>query len=251
MRVALAFAALCVSYHLPEAIGQRVLGSLSAVAALFLLFYVVAYAVARSLCRGRSALFAYALEPRHRIAAIATVAFALAVCLKMISVIVGLRLGIYTATAAQVPTAMPIAVSLAMTVVPSVAEDIVTRGFWFRAAGIRWRARTFIVASSAIYVANHVFRLGQGPGEWAMLFVFGIVYALTLVRIGSLWAAVGLHWGWNFGNELAALVWQAGVTSPAGTRALAIGSHMVMGLVVFLTTTAARRGHARDSDASN
>jgi hypothetical protein len=54
-------------------------------------------------------------------------------------------------------------------------------------------------------VLNHVYRLERGPLEWAMLFCFGLAYATALWHSGSLWAAVGLHWGWNLANGLLAV----------------------------------------------
>jgi membrane protease YdiL (CAAX protease family) len=95
-----------------------------------------------------------------------------------------------------------VALALLSTFVPSIAEDIIRRGFWWRVPGSALRGTTFVVVTSTIYVLNHVYRLGNGPSEWLMLFCFGLTYALAVTRTGSLWAAVGVRWGWNLANAL-------------------------------------------------
>ena len=116
----------------------------------------------------------------------------------------------------------------------SLAEDILTRGFWYRAAGIRWRSGVvFVLASSTIYVLNHIYRLDNGPQEWLLLFCFGLAYAVALWRSGSLWGAVGLHWGWNLGNGVLAAAMPVSATDAHAAGWLSMGAHLLMLLLIL------------------
>ena len=103
-----------------------------------------------------------------------------------------------------------------------------TRGFWYRQVLAGWPAPSFVLASSAIYVLNHVYRLGAGPAEWGLLFCFGLAYATALVRTGTLWAAVGLHLGWNLANAVLDLVARVEVLQPGGSRLLSGAAHLLL-----------------------
>lgn len=59
---------------------------------------------------------------------------------------------------------------------PSVAEDIVTRGFLMRTLPRLSRRWLFVVISAGVYVLSHIYRLANGPSEWLMLFCFGLAY---------------------------------------------------------------------------
>uniref|UniRef100_UPI0030F3E071 CPBP family intramembrane glutamic endopeptidase n=1 Tax=Phenylobacterium sp. TaxID=1871053 RepID=UPI0030F3E071 len=118
---------------------------------------------------------------------------------------------------------------LLSTFVASLAEDILTRGFWYRAADIRWRGGVvFVLASSVIYVLNHIYRLGNGPVEWLVLFCFGVAYATALWRSGSLWVALGLHWGWNLGNGLVDAWLPASIVDAHAASGLSIAAHLLI-----------------------
>ncbi len=239
-RTLVAFAALFLAYQAPEGVGQRLLGSFAVQALLLCAFFVVAYGVARLV--GYRPLDAYGLERTRGSLRPFLLCFALAIVAKVTAVGLGLIFGVYQqggTTPASV--ALPLATGLLMTFVPSIAEDIVTRGFWFRAAGVDWRPLVFVLATSGIYVANHVYRLGAGIGEWSMLFAFGVAYSLAVVRFQSLWPAVGLHWGWNYGNLAAGTLMPFDTASVPASRALSIGAHLVMaGIVAALTRTPRR-----------
>ncbi|HEX8777682.1 MAG TPA: CPBP family intramembrane glutamic endopeptidase [Rhodanobacter sp.] len=163
----------------------------------------------------------------------------LAVLAKFGAVWLGLRLGVYVPDA-QTPVDAPASLLPALpmlllaTFVPSLAEDILTRGFWYRATGIRWRSgMLFVPVSAGIFVLNHIYRLGNGPMEWLLLFAFGLPYAAALWRSGSLWAALGLHWGWNLGNGLQALLVPVELRDAHGGAGLSIVAHLVMLAVVL------------------
>jgi membrane protease YdiL (CAAX protease family) len=234
LKIASAFSVLFVAYQLPEGVGQRLLGSFLAQAALLAGFFAVAFLVGRSYAAG--CLRAYGLQNPGRFWRLSLSLFVIAAALKPLSVSVGVGLGVFRpehSSGGAWPAAGGLAFALLSTFAPSIAEDMVTRGFWFTRRGAAWGPARFVLTSSAIYVVNHVFRLAAGPGEWIMLFTFGVAYGLAVSRFGSLWPAVGLHWGWNYGIAVSSAFWPYEVSSAAGSRAVAIGAHLAMAVLVL------------------
>jgi hypothetical protein len=89
---------------------------------------------------------------------------------------------------------------LLMTAVPSLAEDILTRGYLFghlqSLKPVYW-----VLLSALVYVGNHIWRLNEGLDVLCYLFFFGIVLALAVQITQSLWLAFGIHWGANIAFE--------------------------------------------------
>jgi membrane protease YdiL (CAAX protease family) len=232
------FVLLLLLYQSAEGLGDRWLHSFAVQAGLMLLALFTAWPVAHALgWPGRRWLEAYALEPRQRAPTLLLLGVLLAVALKFVAIAAGLHWSIYRDAG---PAAPPMAMltglpwMLLATFVPSVTEDILTRGYLYRAAGFAWRkGATFVLASSALYVLNHVYRLHLGPREWLLLFAYGVVCATALWRTGSLWSAVGLHWGWNLGNELASSLFPTQTMDANGAALLSIGAHAIMLLAVL------------------
>lgn len=236
-RVWLVFLVLWLLYQAAEGVGDRVLHSSALQAALMLSCVVVAWPLSRWL--GYRGYRAYALNAGHGACRWLGGGLLLAMLAKFAALSFGLRVGVYAVdtTAASVSWGLLLAalpMLLLSTFVPSVAEDILTRGFWYRGAGIRWSGGVvFVLASSTIYVLNHVYRLGNGPQEWLLLSCFGLAYATALWRSGSLWAAVGLHWGWNLGNGLAAALMPATARDAPAAAGLSITAHLLMLMVIL------------------
>lgn len=232
-----AFAVLFLFYQLPEGLGARLLHQPGTAALLMLAFLPVAWAVARWL--GLSMAQGYALEWSRRNGGWLVAGLALALATKALAVWVGLQQGIYTTAGTSTPTAEAAAIAgtlawLALsTFVPSLAEDIVARGFWWRVPGWSWSGPRLVVFTAVLYVLNHVYRLGAGPAEWLMLLCFGLAYGAALWRTGSLWAAVGLHWGWNFAGPALDLAWPVELADATLARYLSGAAHLLMLLVVL------------------
>lgn len=244
-RAAIAFVVLFLLYQSAEGIGDRVLHSFAAQATLMTACVVAAWPLSRWL--GFRGYGAWALDARVASFGWLGIGLALALSAKAIALWIGVRMGIYVAAAgvAAQPAAM-VAAALPMlllsTFVPSVAEDILARGFWYRGAGIAWRRGVaFVAFSSLAYVANHIFRLDLGAPEWTMLACFGIAYATALWRTGTLWAAVGLHWGWNLGNHLGDALVPLDIAAPAASPLLSAAIHLVFAAAILLMTRDAAR----------
>ncbi|MBZ4373925.1 CPBP family intramembrane glutamic endopeptidase [Corallococcus sp. AS-1-6] len=235
LRYALAFAVLFACYEAPEGIGGRVLGSFAVTAALMLFFHAVAWGVGRWLGY-RNGFHAYALEWRG--SALAR-ALAVMLVLKPLSVLVGVAVGVMRVQPLEKPlmgtallvAALGVGVS---TFVPSVAEDIVARGFWYRVWPVAGRGVGYVLLAAGVFVLTHVYRLGNGPLEWLMLFCTGLAYAAAVARTGSLWGAVGLHWGWNLANGLMDLQLDVNAVGQGGRILSAVTGLVALGLVVLL-----------------
>lgn len=89
---------------------------------------------------------------------------------------------------------------LLMTAIPSLAEDILTRGYLYghlqKLKPVFW-----IVLSTMVYVLNHIWRLGDGAAVISYLSMLGAVLATAVWLRKSLWLAFGIHWGANIAFE--------------------------------------------------
>jgi membrane protease YdiL (CAAX protease family) len=246
-RLALAYALLFVLYQLPEGLGQNVLHSFPAVVALSLTFLPAAWLLGRWV--GFRGLDAWYLGLRPGWAGLLAAAFALAVLAKAAALTVGAAAGVYRIgvvpglNAAALLTAA--AAMLPYTFFPSIAEDIVTRGVLMRALPALSRRPAFVAVSAAVYVLNHIYRLGNGPGVWAMLFCFGLAYAAALYASRSLWPALGLHWGWNFTGQLGDRAAAVDLLDPVLGPVLSSLAH----LALLAAVVALAHRHARGTDA--
>lgn len=239
-RLLLAFVILFLCYQLPEGLGQHVFASLPLQGALLLLFYVVAVFVGRLLGEGMGA---YRLGRRPGWLRDLGIGLLLAGAAKATALLGGQLLGVHDLRLAPRPLAAllkALPMALPATLLPSVAEDIVTRGLWLRPE-LRWRTgAAFVLFSSSLYVLNHIYRLGEGPLEWMRLFCFGLPYAAALWRSGSLFATVGLHWGWNLLGAVLPVTAATQVTWAAPLPSA--GAHLLL-LCVIVGAPLLRRPH--------
>lgn len=90
---------------------------------------------------------------------------------------------------------------LFMTLFPSLAEDLLTRGYLFAHLSKKFSSATIIFLSASFFLLNHIWRLNDGADVLIYLFIMGILLAWTVYRTQSLWLAFGLHWGLNIGFE--------------------------------------------------
>ncbi|HET6433779.1 type II CAAX prenyl endopeptidase Rce1 family protein, partial [Dyella sp.] len=187
IRAGVVFVLLFALYQGAEGLGARVLHSALAQGVLMIACVVVAWPLSRWL--GYRGYGAYALDCAPASFAWLGAGLLVACIAKATAIGAGERLGIYVATGAPftaagfaaLGTALPML--LLSTFVPSIAEDILARGFWFRAAGIRWRrGLAFVAFSAGYFVLNHIYRLDRGPTEWLMIFCMGLAYATALWR---------------------------------------------------------------------
>lgn len=129
--------------------------------------------------------------------------------------------------------------ALALGAVPSLAEDIITRGFPLFAIRSRLSGGMLITASALLYTCNHAWRFDWGLTEQLRLFCMGVAYAAAAWRFRSLWGAFGLHLGWN----VAGAVLPADIDLTDLFRLIVAGAHLLLASLLVL----ARAGPNRDN----
>ena len=118
------------------------------------------------------------------------------------------------------------------TFIPSLAEDILTRGFLLRFAPKPLGFWAYVLASALLYTGNHLWRFDWGLTEQLRLFCLGLAYAAAAYRFRSLWAAVGLHWGWNFAGAALSQAWPTTLADAASGRLVSAAVHLLLFAVI-------------------
>lgn len=98
---------------------------------------------------------------------------------------------------------------IAGTFLPSLAEDIITRGYLYAVFGQQWRKRSFVIVSALFYVVNHTYKMLEPDESLVYLMITGIALAIPLVLTKSLWFSVGLHWACNSVYRITTDVWHS------------------------------------------
>ncbi len=80
----------------------------------------------------------------------------------------------------------------------AASEELVARGVLLQqlARGLGWPVA--VAATSVLFGAAHLFNPGANALAVVNVALVGVWLGLLVVRTGSLWASVGVHWGWNF-----------------------------------------------------
>jgi membrane protease YdiL (CAAX protease family) len=233
-KLALVFAVLFIAYQLPEGLGLRVMHSVPVLSVLMLMFLPTAWLAGRAL--GYRGLDAWFMGRSPRWALLLGACFALAVFAQAAALGAGASLGVYRLAPAGAAAGQALLLGALwaafQTFFPSVAEDIVTRGFLMRALPGLSQRWLFVLVSAGVYVLNHIYRLANGPSEWLMLFCFGLAYGAALFYSRTLWAAIGLHWGWNFAGEFADQLVSVDKLMPAVHPMMLAAAHLLMLAVV-------------------
>ncbi|WP_066797188.1 CPBP family intramembrane glutamic endopeptidase [Sphingomonas soli] len=226
-RLAAAFLILFALYQSAEGIGGKLLGSFPVQAGLMVAAVLAAWPVGRWL--GYRGYDAYGLDLKPRSFALLGAMLLLAMGAKCAGLVWGMQAGVYTLAPAAITG---IAMAMVATFIPSIAEDILTRGFFLRAANPGWSGWAFVLGSAAIFTLNHIYRFDWGVTEQLRLFAIGLVYALAAWKWRTLWAAVGLHWGYNLANELTGPL--ADAVDATAVRWVTIGLHLALLAIVLL-----------------
>lgn len=87
---------------------------------------------------------------------------------------------------------------LVLFAVQGAGEEILVRGYLLQSLLEVASPRVAVVVSSLLFGLAH----GLNPAAQALgllnIVLMGVVFAVTYLRTGRLWAAIGLHWMWNF-----------------------------------------------------
>lgn len=233
-RIAIAFAVLFVVYQASEGL-QTVLAPKSAVGPALMVFaLLLAWPLGRFL--GWSGYDAYGLDLQPRSFALLVAGILIAALAFLASRFLGTAMGIYSAPGGVVVAASAgvIAFAVVSTFVPSVAEDILTRGFLLRTLPVRLTSVSYVVLSALLYTGNHVWRFDWGITEQVRLFCLGLAYGAAAWRWRNLWGAVALHWGWNVTNVLVEQLMPTDTLSIDSARYLSAAANLAMLAIVVL-----------------
>jgi membrane protease YdiL (CAAX protease family) len=148
---------------------------------------------------------------------------------------IGSAIGVYSGpTALAAGTAGGVAFAILSTFIPSVAEDILTRGFLLRALPVQLTGAAYVVLSALLYTANHVWRFDWGISEQVRLYCLGLAYGAAAWRWRNLWGAVALHWGWNLTNVLVDQLMPSQTVNTDDARYLSAAVNMALFAIVVL-----------------
>lgn len=228
-RLLAGFALMFVVYQASEGLQTRFAPGHPLGPALMLLALALAWPLGRWI-DGRG-FGAFGLVRRHWLPILAG-GFVLAMLAKLAAEAVALGIGIegFAPMVAIPPSAL--ALLAFTTFLPSLAEDILTRGFLLRFAPAPLGFIAYAVATALLYTANHVWRFDWGISEQVRLFCLGLAYGAAAWRFRSLWAAVGLHWGWNFANGALSQLWPTTMLDAAAGRLVSAGMHLAIFAIV-------------------
>jgi len=79
----------------------------------------------------------------------------------------------------------------------SFSEDVLTRGYLYKHLNSKITIPVFIFISAAVYLLNHIYRLGDGFVTWLYLFLLGVLLVIPLILTKRLWFTGGMHWAGN------------------------------------------------------
>ena len=241
VRLLFAFLILFAVYQSAEGVGDRLLHSFPVQAGLMLAAVLIAWPLGRWL--GYRGYDAFGLDLKPRSLGLLVAMLLLAMGAKAVALVAGLETGTYALAAAAMPSAAALAMMAFSTFIPSIAEDMLTRGLFLRAANPGWNGTVFVILSAILFTLNHIYKFDAGWTEQARLFAMGLAYAAAAWRWQTLWAAVGLHWGYNFANSFAEPMTSLTGNAVQG-RWLTVAVHL--GLLVILLLIP-RPGKGRDA----
>lgn len=233
-RVLIAFAIIFAVYQTAEGL-QTVFAPASPFGpALMLAALLIAWPLGRWL--GWRGYDAYGLDMGGRSLRLLAAGLLLAALAKGASLAVGLGIGAYLPPSAFGLGLSPsfVGTALLTTFVPSLAEDILARGFLLRTIPVRFGLWPYVLASAALFAANHIWRFDWGLSEQIRLFCLGLAYAAAAWRWRTLWAAAALHWGWNLANVLAGAILPLEAAGLVDGRMVTAGMHLVLFAIVML-----------------
>ena len=123
---------------------------------------------------------------------------------------------------------------LLITFFPSIAEDILTRGYLFGHLRHRLQQNSFVLLSAAFFVLNHIWRLQDGTAVLTYLFVLGLALAYALWHTRSLWLTLGIHWGANVAFESVTASVQSQPIHPTTAHWILAGSYVLLLLAIVV-----------------
>jgi membrane protease YdiL (CAAX protease family) len=80
----------------------------------------------------------------------------------------------------------------------SAVEELGFRGYPVKVMDEQWSRWGAVLLTSALFAVCHCVNPSVNPVGMINIFLAGVILALIYLKSGSLWAAIGFHFGWNF-----------------------------------------------------
>ena len=79
----------------------------------------------------------------------------------------------------------------------AIMEELAFRGYTIKVMDEQWSRPGAVFVTSVLFGLVHIANPSVNPAGVINIFLSGLLLALVYLKTGSLWAAIGLHFGWN------------------------------------------------------
>ncbi|WP_018477689.1 CPBP family intramembrane glutamic endopeptidase [Pontibacter roseus] len=79
----------------------------------------------------------------------------------------------------------------------SILNDITIRGYWYTFFRRRQLLVWYVLTATLLYTLDDFWNEGIDPLNLVFSAVLGLAFAYTVLKTGSIWMSLGLHWGGN------------------------------------------------------
>ncbi|OKL40215.1 CPBP family intramembrane glutamic endopeptidase [Pontibacter flavimaris] len=79
----------------------------------------------------------------------------------------------------------------------SILNDITIRGYWFACFKRRQLLTWYVFTATLLYALDDIWNAGFDPSNVVFSALLGASFAYTVLKTGSIWMSLGLHWGGN------------------------------------------------------
>jgi len=80
----------------------------------------------------------------------------------------------------------------------AAAEELLLRGYPIKVLDESWSRPAAVTITAAAFGLFHLLNPGAGWLPAVNVTLAGVILGLLYLQSGSLWLAIGFHWGWNF-----------------------------------------------------
>jgi membrane protease YdiL (CAAX protease family) len=91
-----------------------------------------------------------------------------------------------------------LAAPLAFFAVFAAAEELLLRGYPIKVLDESWNRPAAVIVTAATFGLLHLLNPASGLLPAVNVTLAGVILGLLYLQSGSLWLAIGFHWGWNF-----------------------------------------------------
>jgi len=90
-----------------------------------------------------------------------------------------------------------LAQSLLGMLLASAINDLMIRGYWYAWFKRENAMRFYVLVATVLYVLDDAWNEGLDPSNMLFSAILGIALAFTVLKTGSIWMSIGIHWGGN------------------------------------------------------